>query len=121
MLISNPTINSQQILLLPTCKGIEVININEIIRIEAISNYSKLMFSNERPLVVAKVLRWFEEYLKPLSHGEGSFLRIHRTHLVNKKFIQFYQSGKIKLLTGEYIDVAKRKKSDFLKYWIPAA
>lgn len=115
----------QQILLLPTCKGIEIINISTIVRIEAISNYSKLYYANGKTLVVAKVLHWFEECLAPLSFGEGlgvrSFLRIHRTHLVNKKFIQCYHSGKVKLLTGDLIDVAKRKKSFFLKNWHSAA
>jgi DNA-binding LytR/AlgR family response regulator len=45
------------ILLLPTCTGIELIDINAVIRIEAISNYSKLYFINGKTLVVAKVLR----------------------------------------------------------------
>ncbi len=47
----------QPSLLLPTCKGIEVISANNIIRIEGISNYSKLFFLDGETLVVAKLLK----------------------------------------------------------------
>jgi two-component system, LytTR family, response regulator len=96
-------------LLLPTSKGIEVININEVIRIEAISNYSKLIFTNGKTLVVAKVLRWFEDVL-----STARFIRVHRTHLVNKQFIHHYmkgEGGKIKLMNGDWIEVSRRKRS----------
>jgi two-component system LytT family response regulator len=119
------TLNSN-CLLLPTCKGVEVIDISSIIRIEAISNYSRLYFSNGKTLVVAKLLHWFEKTLTPgpsPQGGEGScgFHRIHRTHIVNKNFIRCYHSRKVKLLNGELIDVAKRKKNYFLKCWYAAA
>jgi two-component system, LytTR family, response regulator len=116
--------SGKRTIFLPTCKGIEVIDTGTIIRIEAISNYSKLFFSNGKTLVVAKVLQWFEQSLKPLHFGGSSFLRIHRTHLINKNFIQQYikgEGGKVKLLNGELIDVAKRKKQYFLQCWNVAA
>jgi len=76
---------AEPVIVLPTCKGIMIIPVQQIIRIQSISNYSKLFFRNASPatgggktLVVAKVLHWFEE-LPQLS----SFVRIHRTHLVN--------------------------------------
>ena len=126
LLINNQYNTGQQILLLRTDRGIKLIDIDTIVRIEAISNYSKLFFSDNKTLVVAKLLHWFEEQLSSLSvkdnGGENEdFIRIHRTHLVNKKFIRHYQSGKIKLSSGEYIDVAKRKKTLFLKLWYAAA
>ena len=123
------TYRKTNILLLPTCKGVEAIEISTIVRIEAISNYSKLFFSNGKTLVVAKVLQWFEQYLTPqpplrMERGSGVFLRIHRTHLINKNFIHQYikgEGGKVKLRNGELIDVSKRKKSYFLQCWGAAA
>jgi two-component system, LytTR family, response regulator len=103
------TIQPAKFLLLATCKGIEVIDINTIIRIEAISNYSKLYFTDGKTLVVAKVLRWFEDVLSP-----ARFMRVHRAHLVNKQFINHYmkgEGGKIKLMNGDWIEVSRRKKS----------
>lgn len=104
------------VIVLPTCKGIMIIPVRQIIRIQSISNYSKLFFENACPatgggktLVVAKVLRWFEE-LPQLS----SFVRIHRTHLVNINYINVYtgkRSGELLLDNGEIFSVAKRKKA----------
>jgi len=109
-----PTIQIHN-LVLPTCKGVEVIDIAGIIRIKAISNYSKLILANGKTLVVAKLLRWFEAKLPA-----DQFIRIHRTHIVNKNFIQQCINGKtgaIKMSNGELIDVARRKKVFFFQRW----
>jgi two-component system LytT family response regulator len=106
-------------MLLTVTKGIEVIDISTIVRIEASSSYSRIYFVNGQKLVSAKVLRWFEEKLP--SH---LFVRIHRTHLVNKKFISRYVNGSggaIGLSNGEWIGVSKRKKADFLRNWYGTA
>jgi two-component system, LytTR family, response regulator len=103
---------------LPTAKGKEIIDSNKIIRIAASSNYSKLYFADGSTLVVAKVLSWFEEVC-PLRQ----FLRVHRGHLINPLFIKRYlnqQGGRVLLHNGDCIDVARRKKSVFLKYWLTA-
>ena len=103
-----------------TSKGTVPVDISTIVRIEAISNYSKLYFLNGETLVVAKVLRWFEERL-----SDERFVRIHRTHIINKSFIKDYIVGtirpargvKVYLENGECFDVSKRKKTYFLKSW----
>lgn len=113
------TRGSSSYLLLPSCKGLETIDISTIVRIKAISNYSKLYFANGKTLVVAKVLRWFENALTG-----GQFIRIHRTHLINEQFIQqclLKYGARVILRNGECIHVAKRKKNVFIKYWLEAA
>jgi two-component system, LytTR family, response regulator len=103
---------------LPTNRGIEIILVNDIIRIQSSSNYSKLYFSNGKTLVVAKVLRWFEEQLH-----QYHFVRIHRTHLVNMNYMQSYQKndgGQLLLHNGESIKVAKRKKAALIRSMIAA-
>lgn len=108
---------TEQVIFLPTMYGLEKIPINNIVRIEAISNYSKLFFTNGKTLVVAKVLRWFEERI-----SIEKFIRIHRTHFVNKNCMQQYSNaGKVKLFSGEYIDVSRRRKKHFLAYWMAVA
>ncbi len=100
------------VLLLPVNKGIGAIDFSNVIRVKALSNYSKLYFSNGKVLVVSKVLRWFEHALAE------NFMRIHRTHLVNKNFIDEYMNdGRIRMHTGECIEVSRRKLGRFLKYW----
>jgi two-component system LytT family response regulator len=98
------------ILLLSTCKGVSLIHPGDIIKIEALSNYSKLYFANGKWLVVAKVLHWFEKRL-----AANQFIRIHRSYLVNKNHISQYCAGKIVLLNGEMIAVAIRKRTVFLQ------
>ena len=88
---------NEQVLFLPIIYGTEKIKISSIIRIEAISNYSKIFFADGKTLVVAKVLRWFDEKL-PVQQ----FIRVHRTHFVNKSFMrQYNNAGKVKLFSGE--------------------
>jgi two-component system, LytTR family, response regulator len=104
------------LIVLSTSKGIMVIPVQQIIRIQSISNYSKLFFKDACPaagggktLLVAKVLRWFQEQACFIS-----FVRIHRTHLVNINYIQNYNDGKTCLLilnNGERFSVARRKKT----------
>jgi two-component system LytT family response regulator len=96
--------------LLPTAGGTEVVHCNKLVRVEAISNYSRLFFSNGRSLVVAKVLAWFEEKL-----AEHGFVRTHRSHLVNMHYISKIRTEKHGLLVlknKEEIAVAKRKKQE---------
>lgn len=101
--------------LLPGIQGTERIHFRDIIRIEAISNYSKLYLTGGRYMVVARVLRWFEERLA----AEG-FIRTHRTHLVNSCWIlEFSGGGKeiIRLQNGDCLQLSRRKRSFFLKNW----
>ncbi len=99
----------RNILLLPANKGLSLVETSHIIRIQAISNYSRIYLDNGRSLTVAKVLAWFEERLQTLD-----FIRIHRTHLVNFRFISGYEHGndaKLLLQNGDHIDVSRRRKS----------
>jgi two-component system LytT family response regulator len=92
---------------LATCKGTSLIYLPNIIRIQSISNYSKIYFAdNSHPLTVAKVLHWFEETL-PVE----MFLRTHRTHLVNRQHIQnvILSSQIMHLSNGEQISISKRR------------
>jgi DNA-binding LytR/AlgR family response regulator len=101
--------NTNPIFLLPTCKGVEIIHTTNLIRIEAISNYSKLFFADGSSVVVAKVLKWFVEKLPA-----AQFLRNHRKHIVNIHFIHKYCNGKIELCNAQMIEVSKRKRIGFL-------
>jgi two-component system, LytTR family, response regulator len=79
-----------------------------IVRIEGKSNYSKIFFAdNTHPLTVSKTLGWVEKYL-PIDN----FLRTHRTHIVNKQFIDNINiaSLHVQLLNGEKISISRRRK-----------
>jgi two-component system LytT family response regulator len=106
---NNPARQQQftgNILLLPTAAETLCIAIDSIIRIEASSNYSKVYCKNKTfPIVVAKVLRWFEEKLPA-----QFFARVHRTHPVNRNYMVSIRNNNIQLQSGIWIAVSKRKK-----------
>ncbi len=97
--------------LIPTNKGIKEVMTENIIRVEASSNYCKIYFTNEYPLTVAKLLQWFEENLP-----NDLFYRIHRGHIVNRRYITTVsKDSKLLLTNGEQLQVSKRKKRAFRK------
>ncbi|HET6996085.1 MAG TPA: LytTR family DNA-binding domain-containing protein [Chitinophagaceae bacterium] len=97
---------SSSSLLLPMVNRTLCIHVDSIVRIEASSNYSKIFCKGQpMPIVAAKVLRWFEERLP-----ENSFARVHRTHLVNKKYMVGIKNNKVILETGTQIGISRRKK-----------
>ncbi|HMO61934.1 MAG TPA: LytTR family DNA-binding domain-containing protein [Ferruginibacter sp.] len=99
---------------IPTNKGIKPVAEEAIIRVEASSNYCRIFFINEKPLVVAKVLHWFEENLPT-----DTFCRIHRTHLVNRQHITCIEANsRLTLANGDVVQVSRRRKEQcrlFLK------
>ncbi len=78
----------------------------QIIRIESSSNYSRIHFTNRSPLLVCKILQWFEDLLP-----NEDFVRVHRSHLVNRSYISA-QSGDHYLLLegGELVPVSRRRR-----------
>jgi two-component system, LytTR family, response regulator len=94
-------------LLIPTNKGGKVVLVKNIIRVEARSSYSKIYFSDEQPLLVAKVLQWFEDHLP-----DDIFCRIHRTHLVNRMYIsEVFNRSSLALSNGDIMQISRRKKT----------
>jgi len=97
----------------PTGEGLEFIPIHQITRIESVSNYSRVFLTDGRTLVVTRLLKDFEGMLVP-----HDFYRIHHSHLVNLKQIRKYyrgDGGQVVMQNGDVIDVARRKKEEFLK------
>ena len=103
---------NNETIMIADSKGVSVIDINSIIRIEAMNNYSKLFLRDGRRLLVSKVLKKMEEVL-----ADKGFERIHRSHLVNTACIQRYNllRKKITLQNDEEIAISRRKRTDLRK------
>jgi two-component system, LytTR family, response regulator len=98
---------------IPTSEGLEFIPIKNILHIESSSNYCKIFFTESKSLLVTKLLKDFEDMLQPYR-----FYRIHNSHLINLNYIQKYvkaNGGQVMMQDGTVIDVARRKKEEFLK------
>jgi len=70
-------------------------------------------FNNKTKILASKTLKEFEELLP-----EDTFFRTHHSHLINLNYIKRYikgDGGQIELQNGNYVDVSRRKKDEFLK------
>lgn len=105
--------NQEEKIAIPTADGLEFIVINNILHIESSSNYCKIYLQNGKCILVTKLLKDFEDMLLPYR-----FCRIHNSHLINLKYIEKYikgEGGQVRLTNGTVLDVARRKKEEFLK------
>jgi two-component system LytT family response regulator len=97
---------------LPTLQGFKRVNIDEIIRCEADSNYTSIYLSDKSKVMVSKTLYDFEKHL-----SEYNFFRIHHKHLINLEHLKEYIKGKggqVIMADNSVLDVSIRKKHEFL-------
>ncbi len=98
---------------IPTLDGLLFFNIRDIIHLEASSNYTTIYFKDHPKLTASKTLKDFEELLPA-----NIFFRTHHSHIINLNYIKRYlkgDGGQIEMQNGNYVDVARRKKEEFLK------
>jgi len=105
--------NTNQIkrITLPNGQGYRLVDIDDIIHIEADSNYSVFHLNNLEKIAVSKVLKDYEEILP-----ENKFVRIHKSSIVNLKYVKEYHSKnglQVVLLNNDTINVSRRRASDF--------
>lgn len=94
-------------------EGIQFINLNDIIYMEAQSNYTIIYLAESHKLIASKTLKHFEDLLP-----NPMFIRIHQSYLVNKNKVVKYlngDGGQVIMINGDRLDVARRKKDDFLE------
>ncbi|MDD3687396.1 MAG: LytTR family DNA-binding domain-containing protein [Bacteroidales bacterium] len=111
VLISN--INSLEKIALPSMDGIRFVKINEIIRCESDNNYTLFYLTSKEKILVSKTLKDFEILL-----SGSKFYRVHKSHLVNLKFISKYipgEGGYLILEDGSHVDVSRRKKEGLMQ------
>lgn len=93
-------------------EGFRVLDVPEIIRLEASSNYTYFILTGDRKVVVSKTLGEYEPLLIP--HG---FFRIHQTHIVNLRFVDSFlkqDGGMVCLKDGTLLAVSRNRKAAFL-------
>jgi len=82
----------------------------EIVRLEAESNYTRFFFTEHRPLIVAKTMKEYEELLLP--HG---FVRAHKSHLVNSRHVVSVTSdGQLIMLDKTKVEISRRRKDEVM-------
>jgi len=98
---------------LPNGQGYTMIDINEIIHIEADSNYSIFHLDQREKITVSRVLKEYEEILP-----DDQFVRIHKSSIVNLNYLKEYNSKnglEVLLKNGQKIAVSRRRASIFVE------
>ncbi|HEY0898531.1 MAG TPA: LytTR family DNA-binding domain-containing protein [Sphingobacteriaceae bacterium] len=92
-------------------QGFHIVEVQDIMYIEADSNYSMLYLQSGEVIVATKSLKEFEEILQV-----SSFVRIHKSIILNLNFLKNYSNANglcVKLNNNQELPVSRRRYGDF--------
>ena len=93
---------------LSTADGIHLFDIADIIRCESEDNYTMFYIKGNKPLLISKTLKEYEELL-----AEHGFERIHQSHLINLAYLKSYikkDGGYVVMSDNSNLPISQRKK-----------
>lgn len=100
-------------LALPTAEGVYLVEKANILRVEAMSNYSVFLLADAKKIVVSKTLKDYENVL-----DDEHFMRINRSVIINLDYVVKYRKGDggtLELSDGSEIEVSPQKKDLLLQ------
>ncbi|MFK7922244.1 MAG: LytR/AlgR family response regulator transcription factor [Bacteroidia bacterium] len=100
---------------LPVLDGFEVASLKEVVRCQANGNFTDFHFADGTKKMICRSLKFYEEAL-----SDASFLRVHKSHLVNLEYIIAYKKGKggmLSLSNGDTVDVSAQRKPALLAHF----
>lgn len=98
---------------LPQLGSISFIEVDDMVSLQADSNYTIIHMKDMQKLVISKTLKDFEELL-----DESQFARIHKSYIVNLKYIKEYSTidgGIVKMSDGNQWSISRRQLDLFLE------
>jgi len=100
-------------LALPTAEGVYIIDKSNIIRVEAMSNYSIFLLTDNKKIMVSKTLKEYEALL-----NDECFIRINRSVIVNLAYVVKYRKGDggtLEFSDGAEVEVSAQRKELLLQ------
>lgn len=96
-------------------EGFQVLNIEEIIRLEGDKNYTHFILTNNKKYIASKTIGDYEELLN--DHG---FFRAHQSTIINLRLVKGYKKNdeKIEMADGKFIKLSRHRKTDFIRRFI---
>lgn len=95
-------------LCIPSLKGFQVVEIQDIIYCEASSNYTNFHFTSRPVICASKPIHEYEELLE-----DCNFIRTHKSFMVNLEHVKEYirgEGGMLILSNNHEVEVSRRKK-----------
>lgn len=90
-------------IVIPELGNRHIVNLNNIIAIEADGSYSKLHLKENKIITTSKNLKYFEEILPK----DLPFFRSHRAWIINLKYIEFLNKSKLNIILDKGTVIAK--------------
>jgi DNA-binding LytR/AlgR family response regulator len=78
--------------------------VSDIIRLEAERNYTRFVLKDGRKLLTSKNISFYEPLLAE------SFVRVHKSHLLNRRYITKKSKTHICMSDGAEVEVSRRKR-----------
>jgi two-component system LytT family response regulator len=97
---------------LPQLGSISFIEVDDIVSLQADSNYTIIHLKDMQKMVISKTLKEFEDLL-----DEAHFARIHKSYIVNLRYIREYcttDGGIVKMSDGNQWSISRRQLDLFL-------
>ena len=114
ILVENVKLENQQLhkIVLPTLEGFEVVGVKDIIHCKADDNFTEFHLSGGSKKLICRSLKYYQQLLK-----DFDFIRIHKSHLINKNYVSKYRKGKggtVVMENGDEIEISVSRKKEFL-------
>jgi two-component system LytT family response regulator len=111
--LKHPADMQRMKLCIPTIKGFQVVEINDILYCEADKNYTVFHMADKKNVCSSRTMLEYELLL-----SDSFFMRVHRSYLINLNHIREYQRGDggiVVMKDGMEIEISRRKKEPFLE------
>lgn len=109
--VANPRVTDS--IALPSIEGFKMASIQDIVYLEADSNYTIFHFRDKSSYVVSNTLGYYEDLL-----ADKPFYRVHHKFLIHFAHITAYHRGRggwAEMSNGTQVEVSSRKRDGFLQ------
>ncbi|MDP5100068.1 MAG: LytTR family DNA-binding domain-containing protein [Nonlabens sp.] len=102
-------------IIIPATSGLEFVSIDTITHCEGVDGYTKIHFSDRKPILSSSSIGHF---IKLLNHAD--FYQVHKSFLINLNHLERYLNEGYVVVTGDHtIPVSRSKRTDFLQHLKP--
>ncbi len=100
--------------ILPTFEGFELIQMEDIIRLQGNGNFTDFYLTDGTKRMVCRFLKHYAEILP------YPFMRVHKSHIINLNYVQSYNrslGGYVVMSDKSEVLISPNYKDDFLKHY----
>ncbi|MFN0275666.1 MAG: LytR/AlgR family response regulator transcription factor [Chitinophagales bacterium] len=111
--ISSSKVQTHERITLTHTNGFAILELQDIIKLEADDNYTRVYTSDKKTYYVSKPLKQFEDNLP-----EKIFFRLHRSYIINIKHVVEYtreDGGMVIMRDGAKIQIPRARYNDFME------